>query len=91
MQTQYHYHIHWTGKTKTLVDWERFATAEEAKSCAAQLVLKGESYTIEKFDNDCTRCRQFREESSRAIRSATTWEAKAQALAENVSESEDGA
>ena len=54
------YRIRWSDKT--LLDWERFAPAEEAYSSAAQTVRVGESYSVEKFDSDYVRCRQMRHE-----------------------------
>jgi hypothetical protein len=48
-----HYHIRWSGKTA--LDWERFATAEDAESSATRMVRRVESYRIEKFDDDCVR------------------------------------
>jgi len=49
-----HFHIRWS-KTASL-DWEPFDTQEEAEASAKQLVLPGETYTIEKFDGACPRC-----------------------------------
>ncbi|HTZ47453.1 MAG TPA: hypothetical protein VMH20_07670 [Verrucomicrobiae bacterium] len=49
-----HYHIRWSGKP---LDWEPFATVEAAQVAAAQMVRREESYTIEKFDADCLRCK----------------------------------
>jgi hypothetical protein len=56
----FHYHIRWSGALPT--DLEPFATVGEAESAARQMVRVGESYSIEKFDNDCIRCRQVFED-----------------------------
>ena len=48
-----HYHIRWSNCT---LDWEPFPTLEEAKAQAEQLVRLGETYTVEQFDADCSRC-----------------------------------
>jgi hypothetical protein len=50
-----HYHIRWSGKAT--LDWERFSTREEAEASAKQLLLQGETYTIEEYDDACPRCR----------------------------------
>jgi hypothetical protein len=49
-----HYHIHWSnGK----VDWERFTTRFDAESDAKKLVLLGETYTVEEYDDaTCPQC-----------------------------------
>lgn len=50
-----HYHIRWSGKS--LLDWQRFDTPEEAKASARKLVRHGETYTIEEQDDEtCPRC-----------------------------------
>lgn len=49
-----HYHIHWSGKDT--LDWERFATREEAEGGAQQLKRMDETYTIEEFNGLCPRC-----------------------------------
>jgi hypothetical protein len=49
-----HYHIRWSGSK---IDWEVFSTEEEAQIEAAKLVRPGESYTIDKFEQECPRCR----------------------------------
>jgi hypothetical protein len=53
-----HFHIRWSkpaSKTASL-DWERFDTQEEAEASAKQLVLPGETYSIEELDRACPRC-----------------------------------
>jgi hypothetical protein len=49
-----HYHIHWTGKPT--LDWACFPTRAEAEKNARQLVLPGETYTIEEHDESCPQC-----------------------------------
>jgi len=57
----FHYHIRWSGKTS--LDWERFATVEEAISLAAQLARVGEGYSVEKFDDkNCIHCTHLSED-----------------------------
>jgi hypothetical protein len=56
----FHYHIRWSGELP--LDLESFATVEEAESAARRLVRVGESYSVEKFDGDCIRCRQAYED-----------------------------
>jgi hypothetical protein len=53
-----HFHILWSNSK---LDWERFDSREEARRGAEVLVRLGETYTIEQFDDDCPRCRQFAE------------------------------
>jgi hypothetical protein len=50
-----HYHIHWSGKAG--LDWECFNTYPDAEASAKQLLLQGETYTIEEHDEACPRCR----------------------------------
>jgi hypothetical protein len=52
---EFHYHIRWS-RTPTL-DWECFSTRVDAEASAKQLVLEGESYTIEEHGEACPRCR----------------------------------
>jgi hypothetical protein len=54
----FHYHIRWSGDPA--LDWDCFTTAEEAKCCADQMVRSGEDYTVEKFGDDCVRCKEVR-------------------------------
>jgi hypothetical protein len=51
-----HYHIRWSRKSHTILDWERFDTPDDANNAAEQLVLPHEGYTIEQFDGNCPRC-----------------------------------
>ena len=39
------------------LDWERFDTHAAAEESAKQLMRLGETYTIEKYDEACPRCR----------------------------------
>jgi hypothetical protein len=54
-----HYHIRWSKKIGTNLDWECFITVEEATDAAKLLVLPGESYSIEQVDGDCPRCTEI--------------------------------
>jgi hypothetical protein len=49
-----HYHIHWSHKTD--LDWARFPTRAEAENNARQLVLPGETYTVEEQGEECPQC-----------------------------------
>jgi hypothetical protein len=51
----YHWHIRWSRQTP--LDFEPFGSPQEADFCARQMVLPGETYTIEKCDRDCVRCK----------------------------------
>ena len=51
-----HYHIRWSHPKNSRLDWQVFDTPEEARAEAEQLVRPGESYSVEKFENDCPRC-----------------------------------
>jgi hypothetical protein len=55
---QPHYHIRWTRPAK--LDWLSFSTLEEAKQAAEQLVLIGETYSIEKCGEACEQCAELR-------------------------------
>ena len=46
-----HFHIHWNGKHK--LDWECFATREDAEASARELVQPGETYVIELVSDKC--------------------------------------
>ncbi|HZP32433.1 MAG TPA: hypothetical protein VFB23_03635 [Candidatus Acidoferrales bacterium] len=59
-----HYHIRWSGKKE--LDWETFPTHNEANAAAKQLVRRGESYTVEQFDEDCLVCRTLSESIRRS-------------------------
>jgi hypothetical protein len=53
---QVHYHIRWSGVAR--LDWESFSTPAQADVSANQLMRRGETYTIEQYDQSCTRCRE---------------------------------
>jgi len=57
MAARTHYHIRWSGGS---LDWKPFATSQEAEECARQIVLPGESYTCEEYDDACPLCQEFR-------------------------------
>src|ERR1700719_4394351 len=49
-----HFHIRWSGVAR--LDWERFATREQAEARAKELVRPGEIFKIEEFRKECERC-----------------------------------
>jgi hypothetical protein len=49
-----HYHIRWSRGNQ--LDRQRFATRQEAKAVAEELVWQEETYTIEEFDESCPVC-----------------------------------
>ena len=50
-----HFHIRWRRANR--LDWEAFATSEQAKARASELAHPGEVFEIEQFDNLCLKCR----------------------------------
>jgi len=48
-----HYHIHWSNSK---FDWQAFGTLESARIEAERLVVSGETFTIDQFDDDCPHC-----------------------------------
>jgi hypothetical protein len=50
-----HFHIRWRRTNR--LDWEAFATSEEAKARASELAHPGEVFEIEGFDHLCVKCR----------------------------------
>jgi hypothetical protein len=52
-----HFHIRWASGA---LDWERFDTTLEAEAGAQQLVRPGETYTLEEYADDCSRCGALR-------------------------------
>jgi len=48
-----HYHICWSDSK---IDWQVFNTLEDAEIEAARLVRPGETYTIDKFGEECPQC-----------------------------------
>jgi hypothetical protein len=60
-----HYHVRWA--QISLLDWESFSTRVAAERSAKELKRFGETcetYTIEKHDENCQRCRDAREAKS---------------------------
>ena len=51
-----HYHIHWS--EKDTLDWESFRSRTDAETRARQLMVAGETYTIEERDEACPQCRR---------------------------------
>jgi hypothetical protein len=72
----YHYHIRWSRRAP--LDFEPFATPQEADSCADLIVLPGESYSVEKFDCDCIRCKRPSKDSLLQILALTIRKAAAE-------------
>jgi hypothetical protein len=54
-----HFHIHWS--TKDAPDWQRFKTHAEARFRALELVMPGESFTVEEHSGDCRACQPLRD------------------------------
>jgi len=52
-----HFHIRWASGA---LDWERFDTMLDAEASAQQLVRPGETYTLEEYPDDCSRCGALR-------------------------------
>jgi GAF domain len=71
-----HYHIRWSRRAP--LDFEPFASPEEADSCAGLIVLPGESYSVEKFDWDCIRCKLPRKDSLLQVLAITVRKSGAQ-------------
>jgi len=55
-----HFHIRWIIADSSRVDWEAFASHEEAETVAKRIVSRLESYAIEEGDSSCERCARFR-------------------------------
>jgi hypothetical protein len=49
-----HYHIRWWPSGN--LDWERFDSREDAHTRAYELASPGETYSLEEFQQNCTRC-----------------------------------
>jgi hypothetical protein len=58
-----HYHIRWF--PSSLLDWQAFASREEAETAAKELVRKNETYTIETATIGCKRCLETVEDAMR--------------------------
>ena len=48
-----HYHIRWGNGA---LDWEAFATEEEAAAAAKELLRPNETFTVEQLGAGCARC-----------------------------------
>lgn len=48
-----HFHIRWSGG---YLDWQVFATEEDAERSARELVQPSEEFTVEQFDGRCPQC-----------------------------------
>lgn len=58
-----HFHIRWNDNG---IDWMAHPTREDAEATAKGISRPSEAYTIESFaDDNCLRCKLFREEASR--------------------------
>jgi hypothetical protein len=53
-----HYHIRWLSTSP--LDWKPFRTRQQAMKVAEQIKKPNENYTIEKRDDDCERCKEFK-------------------------------
>jgi len=49
-----HYHIRWSDSK---IDWQVFSASEEAQIEAEKLARPGETYRIERFGEDCPKCK----------------------------------
>ena len=58
-----HYHIRWS--SSSLLDWQSFASREEAETAAKELVHENETYTIETAAIGCKRCLETVEQALR--------------------------
>lgn len=54
-----HFHIHWS--TKDAPDWQKFSTHAEARFHALELIMPGESFTVEEHSGDCRACQSLRD------------------------------
>lgn len=53
-----HFHIHWS--TSNTLDWQRFATRQEAQGRAEDLVRPHETFSIEEQSSDCPFCTYYK-------------------------------
>lgn len=52
-----HFHFRWGGTTGLNdLDYERFASRDEAMGAANALARPGEIYSVEQFDDSCEKC-----------------------------------
>lgn len=56
-----HYHIRWSSNSS--LDWEPFATKDEAMEMAGRMKRRKESYVIVERDDECERCTAFKSEA----------------------------
>ena len=49
-----HFHIRWSSTSE--LDYDCFASREEAGRSAEQLVRPNETYSVEEFDDSCEKC-----------------------------------
>jgi hypothetical protein len=54
-----HFHIRWITADKSTIDWEAFASRDEAEHKARRLAVPPETFAIEEFDSSCERCAIF--------------------------------
>jgi hypothetical protein len=59
-----HYHIRWWSPSSSL-DWQAFASREEAETVAKELVRENETYTIDTASVGCKRCLEAAEQAVR--------------------------
>jgi hypothetical protein len=59
-----HFHICWS---ESRLDWEAFQTKQEAITQAKELKRPGETYLIQQFDDNCSRCNQLRDDPSSSL------------------------
>jgi len=58
MKLGVHYHIRWLSELS--LDWKPFRMEEEATGVAERIKKPDESYTVERRDDDCERCKEFK-------------------------------
>ena len=61
MNSEVHYHIVWSN---SILDWEPFATREEAEEVAYAINNLKEFYTVVDRGADCERCKAFRAQAA---------------------------
>jgi len=54
-----HFHIRWTIGEIIRIDWEPFASRDEAERMAKRLITTADAYTIVEFDASCEQCAMF--------------------------------
>lgn len=53
-----HYHIRWLSDSS--LDWKPFRTDEEATKIAERIKKPNEGYVVERRDEECERCKEFK-------------------------------